>query len=292
MAITKSANLRISLPFDIKTAGMNHNNACLSSSRLVQATLIFLCLLVTASPAFSQPPTHTIVLNTAVGSPISNNEQTGFGDVVLSEAFRRIGYKLETLRLPAERALINANMGIDDGDLLRVAGLQKKYTNLIQVPEKIMTIDMVLFSKNQPSFVVTGWESVASHSLGIITGWKIMEKNFAKLGNRVEIIKTDNAEQLFTLLAKDRVDFIAYSNWSGLGYLKEHNITDVTLLDPPLASPGVYTYLHKKHKHLVPQLAAAIKEMKNDGTLQAMFDRLLKPYLPAPQKNQYEILGD
>ena len=227
-------------------------------------------------PAFSQ---QSIVLNTAFGPPVSNATQTGFGDLVLKEAFKRIGYKLETARLPAERALINANQGIDDGDLARIGGLQKKYPNLIQVPETFLTVDMVLYSKNHPDFVVDGWESVASHSLAIISGWKIMEKNFGKLGDRVEIIKTDSPEQSFLLLQNDRVDFIAYSNWSGLGYIKEHNIKNITLLEPPLARPEFYVYLHKKHEAIVPELAKAIKTMKADGTLQALFDRLLKPYL-------------
>jgi polar amino acid transport system substrate-binding protein len=205
--------------------------------------------------------------------------QTGFADQVLTEAFRRIGYQLETVHMPAERALINANRGIDDGELARVGGLQKKYPNLIQVPETFLTVDMVLYSKNYPSFVVDGWQSVASHSLAIISGWKIMEENFGKLGARVEIIKTDTPEQSFSLLENDRVDFIAYSNWSGLGYIEAHDITDVVLLDPPLASPEFYVYLHKKHKSIVPELAEAIKAMKADGTLQALFDKLLKPYL-------------
>jgi len=60
---------------------------------------------------------ETIVLNTAFGPPVSNDTQTGFGDQVIREAFKRIGYRLETVRLPAERALINANRGIDDGEL-------------------------------------------------------------------------------------------------------------------------------------------------------------------------------
>lgn len=213
---------------------------------------------------------ETIVLNTAFGAPVSNNTQTGFADLVVAEAFKRIGYKLETARLPAERALINANLGIDDGDLVRVAGLQKKYPNLIQVPEPVMNINMVLFSKKHPSFVVSGWSSVVSHSLAIISGWKIMEKNFGKLGDKVEIIKTDNAEQSFTLLTKDRVDFIAYSNWSGLGYLKEHNIKDIKLLNPPLASPKFYVYLHKKHKKLVSLLSGSLRKMKKDGTIKIM----------------------
>ncbi len=266
--------------------GVSHCKMGFSSAGFIQITAPFLFCLLFSSPIFSK----TIVLDTAFGPPVSNDEQTGFADVVLAEAFKRMGYQLKTLRLPAERALINANLGIDDGDLLRVAGLQKKYKNLIQVPERIMTIDMVLFTKREPEFVVNGWQSMASHSLGIITGWKIMEKNFAKLGNRVEIIKADNVEQLFILLNKDRVDFVAYSNWSGLAYLKEHNITDVTLLDPPLARPGFYTYLNKKHKHLVPELAAAIRTMKADGTLQSIFDRLLKPYLSPQQQKQYETL--
>jgi len=233
--------------------------------------------------AFSQP---TIVLNTAFGPPVSNATQTGFGDQVLKEAFKRIGYQLITARLPAERALINANRGIDDGDLARIGGLQKQYPNLIQVAESYLTIDLVLFTKNYPALTVTGWDSVASHSLAIISGWKILERNFAKLGNRVETIKTDSPEQSFSLLQNDRVDFIAYSNWSGLGYIKAHNITNVKLLEPPLARPKFYVYLHKKHEEIVPQLAAAIKSMKADGTLQTLYDRLLKPYLQQDQQQQ------
>ena len=217
---------------------------------------------------------------TAAGSTaITNDEQTGFADLVVGEAFKRIGYQLETIHLPAERALINANRGIDDGDLIRIAGLQKKYPNLVQVPEAVMVIDMVLFSKNFPTFQVNGWESVASHSLAIISGWKIMEKNFARLGGKVKIIKTDTAEQSFTLLAKDRVDFMAYSNWSGLGYLKAHNITDITLLKPPLASPKFYVYLHKKHNKIVPQLAEALRQIKADGSFERIFNKRLKPLM-------------
>lgn len=228
----------------------------------------------------------TIVLNTAFAPPVSNDTQTGFGDQVLSEAFKRIGYQLETVRLPAERALINANRGIDDGELARVGGLHKKYPNLIQVPEPFLTVDMVLYTKNYPNFTVTGWNSVASYSLAIISGWKIMEKNFGELGDSVELIKTDNAEQSFALLENDRVDFIAYSNWSGLAYMKAHNITNVTLLKPPLASPKFYVYLHKEHKKIVPQLTEAIQQMKTDGTLQDMYNRLLKPYLPGDNETQ------
>jgi len=247
-----------------------------SFTNAIYIQIVFLFCLVFSHTAFSQP---NIVLNTAFGPPVSNDSQTGFADQVITEAFRRIGYQLETIRMPAERALINANRGIDDGDLARVAGLETKYPNLIRVPESYLSIDMVLFSKKKPEFIVNGWESVKSHSLAIISGWKIMETNFARLGNSVEIIKTDNIEQSIALLKKNRVDFIAYSNWSGLEYLKSRNIGDIKLLKPPLAQPTFFVYLHKKHEDLVPKLANAIREMKQDGTIKTMFEKILKPYL-------------
>ncbi len=221
----------------------------------------------------------TIVLNTAFGPPVSNESQTGYADQVVGEALRRIGYHLETVRLPAERALINSNLGIDDGDLSRVAGLQHQYANLIRVPVPVMTVDMVLFTKNKPKFIVKGWVSIASHSIAIISGWKIMEDNIGQLGSKVSIIKTDSAEQSFTLLLKNRVDFIAYSSWSGLGYIKKHELQNIYLLSPPLASPKFYVYLHKKHKLLVPRLAASLKGMNDDGTTLEIYNRVLKPYL-------------
>lgn len=246
-----------------------------SISITTEFKFILTALLCLLSPAtFAQ---QTIILNTAFSNPISNDAQTGFGDKVLGEAFERMGYKLETVHLPAERALINADKGIDDGDLLRIGGLQKQYPNLIQVPGKIMDLNVMLFTKNKPLFKIRGWESLAFHSISIITGWKVFEIN---LGQQVNIIKTDNVSQVFTMLKKNRSDFAGYERWSGLWYLKNTKNTDITLLEPPLMSTPLYTYLHKKHKKLVPKLAAEIKKMKQDGCIEKIFNQILKPLMP------------
>jgi len=221
------------------------------------ALFIAYCALLYSSPVY---PVQTLVLNTAVSAPVSNESQTGFADRVRAEALRRAEYKLQTVHMPAERALTNANRGIDDGDLVRVAGLQKKHDNHIPVPESVMSIDMVLFSKNMPGFKVEGLDSVESYSFAIISDWKITGKNFKKLADKIEIIKTDNAEQSFTLLMKNRVDFVAYSSGSGLNYLKTRDIKNVKLLAPPLPSPLFYVNLHKKHKEIVPKLVVELKK--------------------------------
>lgn len=234
---------------------------------------IFIGCYLFAFPAFSQ---QTIILNTALETPISNQAQTGFADQVLAEAFQRMGYKLKTVQLPAERALINANNGLDDGDLLRIGGLQKSYPNLIQVPEKVMDMDLVLFTKNKPLFQVKGWESIMSSSVAIMTGWKIYEMNLAR--NKA-LVHTENAQQLFSMLQKNRVDFAGYSRWSGLDYIQKRRLSEITLLEPPLVKKAFYTYLHKKHEALVPKLAQKIREMKEDGTIKSLFNSILKPLM-------------
>lgn len=218
---------------------------------------------------------ETLVLNTAFTSPLSNAEQSGFVDQVVGEAVKRIGLRLEIEWLPAERALINANAGIDDGDLLRIAGLQETYPNLMQVPEKVIDLEFVAFSKNA-NFQVNDWTSLKPYSVAIITGWKILERNITEYA---ELTHVKNADQLFKILLNGRADVIVYSRWVGLGYIREHKIKYVKILEPPLKKKRLYVYLHKKHKELVPKLAAALKSMKDDGSYQQIYNNTLASFL-------------
>ncbi len=214
-----------------------------------------------------------LFLNSSVVEPLSNDKQTGFVDQIVKTALNRIGYDLKSISLPAERALINANAGIDDGDLLRIAGLQKIYPNLIQVPEKIMGMEFVIFTRHA-SFPVSGWLSLKPWSVAIITGWKILEQNITETA---ELTKVKNADLLFTLLLKNRTDLIVYSRWLGLAYIKKHHLKNINILEPPLGERCMYVYLHKKHRKLVPKLAASLRRMKQDGSYQRIYEKTLSP---------------
>lgn len=234
-------------------------------------TLIFFFLFSSTQLIAQQ----TLYLNTAFTYPLSTNEQTGFADYIIREALRRIGYKMKSLQLPAERALINANNGLDDGDMLRIAGLQDFYPNLIQVPESVMTIELMAFTKNR-TYSIYKWDDLNPYSVAYITGWKILERNVNKFH---EINKVKNVEQLFTILMKDRVDIILYERWVGLGYIKSHKISGIKIHEPPLSKQLVYVYLHKQHIDIIPKLAKMIKEMKADGSYQRAYSKILEPLL-------------
>ena len=232
--------------------------------------LLFVILSVLAWPTSAE---QTLVLNTTFPYPISTNEQTGFVDIVVKEAFKRVGYGFKSVNLPAERALKNANAGIDDGDLLRIGGLEKIYPNLIQVPEKIMEIEFSIFSKHK-QLQISSWKDLKTYSVAIITGWKILEKNITDV---VELTKVKNDDQLFAVLLKNRVDTIAYSRWVGLGYIKQHSLKDIHIIHPPIAKRAMYVYLHKKHRTLVPKLTEALRAMKTDGSYKKIFNKILAP---------------
>ena len=78
---------------------------------------------------------RVLVLNDINEPPYTNTERTGFLDIIATEAFRRAGLELRLVKLPAERALLLANNGIEDGDLTRIPGLETQYPNLIRVPQ-------------------------------------------------------------------------------------------------------------------------------------------------------------
>lgn len=234
-------------------------------------TLIYMVILLGLSGSLWGK--ETLILNTAFTYPLSTSEQTGFIDIVVNDALGRIGFGMESVWLPAERALINANAGIDDGDLLRIAGLQKTYPNLIQVPESVIDLEFVVFTKHA-SFPITDWKSLKPYSVAFITGWKILERNITEAAN---ITRIKNVEQLFTLLLKDRVDVIVYSRWVGLGYIQQNNIRGVSILEPPLAHRNLYVYLHKKHQNIVPKLAASLQTIKTNGDYQRAFQKILAP---------------
>jgi len=167
---------------------------------------------------------ETIVLATAGAMPpLHTDDSSGFTDIVLIEAFKRIGYKLDIRVLPAERSLLISNRGIIDGEVQRISGMEKDYPNLIRVPEKLIDWKFVVFSKKNIS-TEKGWNSLKPYVTSFITGWKIFEYNVPK---DVTTSKVRNPNGLFSLLENDRTDLILYELWQGLEHIKAHKYQNI-----------------------------------------------------------------
>ena len=242
--------------------------------RLLARSGLLAILCLGAATLHAEP---ALLITSVSGPPISNTTHTGFADRITLEAFRRINRKVELIKLPAQRALLEANEGIIDGDLLRVKEIPKTYTNLRRVPEKIMDYEFMVFTRHL-QLTPQGWDSLKAYDVGVIGGWKILEKNLQ--GSR-SMTRGNDTRHAMRLLASDRVDLIVATRWLGLQAIRDLGLSDVRLLEPPVETREMFLMLHKRHTALLDGLAEALRAMKRDGTYQRLYDdtlgRLMSP---------------
>lgn len=225
-----------------------------------RSLFVLLAGVVVGTSATAEP---TLVLNNPTAPPLTNLQGTGFLDQLLQEAARGANVHMRLVILPAERALINANAGIEDGDLNRIAGLESTYPNLIRVPEKNMDMQFVGFTRHADLTLEQGWRSLSGRSVGLIKGWKILEQNMPP---DAEVTVVKDAEQLFRLLEHRRVDVVLYAQHLGQAQARRLGLKDVRVAGAPLTTQEMFIYLNKKHAALVPRLAKALRQIKADGT--------------------------
>lgn len=239
-----------------------------SNGFFLRFAMLIVCLLAAlwARPAAAQGPAHALVLNTDGAPPHSRPDDTGFEDRIILEAFRRIGVPVRLVRLPSERALKNAEQGIDDGSYVRIAGLSSQYPNLIMVPEPMSEFSFTAFTRD-PALKTAAWADLRARRTGIVTGWKLAEQNLA---GAPHISRVRDEDALFALLDKGRVEVVVSSLYSGREVLLNRGYNNVRALSPPLAVLPMHLYMHKKHAALVPLLAQALRQMRQDGSLKRL----------------------
>lgn len=251
----------------------------------VRRLTVVICLVVVAQVQARSPDKKVtqLVLNNPTAAPFTTKQHNGLLDVVVGEAFRRIGIKLKLVKLPAERGLINANQGIDDGDLSRIAGIGKVYPNLLRVPEKIFDMDFVAFSRFH-LVKHADWHSLKPYSVGYITGWKIFDQNLLP---GTEITTAEAPVQLMNMLELGRIQFALYSRWMGLALLKRLQYHDIHVVEPALAQRSMYIYLNKRYRALLQPLSRALREIKREGLYQRVCRKRFS--LIAPPTAQCEV---
>lgn len=240
------------------------------SERRAASLLIASAIVAPLAVAAREP---TFAMATGTREPlVSSPGQPGFIEEIAREAFRRAGYGLRVVPLPIERALVNANAGIEDGDLFRAAGFEKDYPNLLQVPQPLIDQDFVALTL-RADVEVRSWSDLARYSIAHITGQKIIERQLQGAAN---VTTVRDGELLLELLVNGRVDIIVHNRWVALWLARRAGRT-VRVLEPPLLRVPMYMYLHRKHEALVPRLAAALVDVQRDGTWQRLYNEILRP---------------
>lgn len=222
---------------------------------------------------------QTIVLNSSFYAPLTSEKQDGVLDLIYQQLSKRLGIHIEIQNLTAsERCLRNADSGIVDGDVARVAGLEKIYPNLMRVPVPVMKYEMVGFSR-KVDFKMTGAEGIKPYNIGVVRGWKILEQAAAGAHS---VTSLESADQMFMMLDKNRIDIALLEKLEGLQIIKSMDIKGVRVLQPNLYEGEFYLYLNRKHAAMIPLISAELLKMAQEGVLQHIYDSVLMRYAKSP----------
>jgi len=186
---------------------------------------------------------------------------------IYTEAFRRMGYGFKLISQPGERAMIDANQGIVDGEAGRISNIdRKKYTNLIMVPYPIVTMKDGAYSTDH-SIKINGWESLAGkpYRVGLLKGIKSVEQKLALYIDKANIVTLSDVEQCIKMLQAKRIDlFIVGTQLEDSAYMQSGAYKEVKRVGI-VETKVLYPWLHKRHKNLVERLAETLETMKSEG---------------------------
>ncbi|MDH5465039.1 MAG: transporter substrate-binding domain-containing protein [Thiovulaceae bacterium] len=203
-------------------------------------------------------------------STVRNSKIHELSSLVVKEAYKKAGIRLQIHVLPTENALYVANSGIVDGEISRERNIRQQYSNLLRVPISVNFISGVAFSRN-PKLDIDGWSSLDPYRIGIIKGC-----DFAARGTRgMNVRIMDSNEKAFTALQKRKVDVVILPLVDGLQTLQEQNIEGVYVIRPSLADIPLYHYIHSSQSHLIPKLTKILRKMKKSGRIK----RIRQAYL-------------
>ncbi len=203
---------------------------------------------------------ETLIFSTFQSASVADD----LSEAILSEAYKRIGLQITVQKFPAKRALLMANDGRTDGELIRIVGTEKQCPNLIMIPVPVIFFKGVVFTKNA-DFPVKGWDSLSPYKIGIVRGIQFSDAPTRQMKH----YDFNLIEELFESLNRGIIDVALYARLDGLVLIEKHfKGSGMKVLEPPLAELPLYNYLHKKHKSLVPKITSVLQEMEKEGTIQ------------------------
>jgi len=240
----------------------------------------------TATP----PESHTLTFVSLYHEDIP---KTRFLILLYTEALRRLGYTFKYVNVPARRASMLANDGEVDGELIRLAGYNAVYPDLVQVPARNYCFGHSAFSirVKEP---IHSWQDLAGkeYRVGVFRGMRFAEERLAELGPSVVVERVSSSDNGFRMLVIGRIDIFVttrsqyYSfleTKAGKEYIRNQDSLGTIRHLGTWDKLAIYTWLNKSHQRLLEPIANQLRAMRREGLYDQYYDQAglppeLKPY--------------
>ncbi|MBC3862111.1 transporter substrate-binding domain-containing protein [Undibacterium jejuense] len=190
---------------------------------------------------------------------------------ILTQAFNTMHVNVSFVPLPGLRMQVMWREGKLDGNAVRA--LSTDLVNGVKVDFPVAYEEAVVYTINK-KFTPNGYDSLRPYRVGYIAGTAYFEE---RLKNTPERESAPSIESLFKKLEVGRSDIVVESRFSAC-VLKKLGIQDVVILEPALERRPIYTYLHVRHKDLIPELESTLKAMEDDGSIKKLQDEAITEY--------------
>jgi polar amino acid transport system substrate-binding protein len=176
-------------------------------------------------------------------------------------AYQSINQPISITYAPSYRSLKLANQGVMDGELYRIADINKRFPNLVIVPVPLYYIKLTAYAKSD-RIKIDGWRSLSAYHLGIIRGIELVNKHTISMHRTI----ADSHSQLFNMLQNDRIQIALSARYSAAPIIDALKYSEIKALKPSILSFPVYHFVHKKNKHLIPALTKALENLISHKT--------------------------
>jgi polar amino acid transport system substrate-binding protein len=217
--------------------------------KILHSVLLIFLVLLTLESIQSQ---EKKLLISGPSGLLMNNTSTN-----LKNAYKNIGYTVEFQFLPAKRSIEMSNLGKYDGEILRIAGMERTYPNLIPVPVEIHTFKTAAVA--EAGSRISQWNDLKKYTIGIRRGIKIMDENTSDMNRFI----ADDINQLERWLLNGRVDVILMSHENAERFIAKNRNSNYS--EYIIHSQPGYHYLHSKNKNIVPIITKELQRMIDNG---------------------------
>ncbi len=230
--------------------------------------LLLLPLLLATGALHAETRLH---ITTGFTPPVSDFFESVLGE--LDQLMPKVSITFEVL--PAERSLILANQGINDGECCRIADvIQAEYGKLLPVESSFFSARFNAFGKIKRP--INSFEDLKPYTVGSVEGWKIAVNKVNEINAKETHIVT-TPEQLFQMIKENRLDYGVVGHLSGLQTIHSLNLSsEIHAIEPPLIEKELRLFLHEKHQYLIPAFNEAIQQLIQDGTIDRLYTQLLE----------------
>lgn len=204
-----------------------------------------------------------------------NSEAFGIANDVLREIGRAKNLEIQFVRMPWNRALVEAEKG--NIDILAGAYWKKERLLHYEFSTPFYTDDIRVFVVKGKEFPFNGLDDLTNRLGGRPKGGSYGQAfdSFAK--KRLTMLEISTHEKLVNMLAYGRLDYIVFAHRDGLINFKNYGYQDMIVALPySLAKNEVYLMVSKKSHYVnrMEDFNTVISSMKTDGRL----DVLMKKY--------------